>query len=339
MEPLPQAQVRQRLLHPVDRSVLMSQYILRRTLMLIPLLFGISIISYGIIRLAPGDPVTLLADPELLTREQVEAVRTDLGLDDPLPVQYVKTMRSLLSGDLRSFKTRQTVYEMVSDRLPTTLVLAVLSLTVGLTMGILIGCLQALRPYSRLDDVGTVVSLFGFAVPNFWLALMLMMLFAVRLEWLPTSGIRPVDETGWNPIKMAPYLVLPTVVLSAGLIASIARYTRSSMLDALGQDYIRTARAKGLSERLVIMRHALRNSLLPVITLLGVYLPFLIGGSVVVETIFALPGVGRLALDAVIVRDYPVILSVNMLVAVAVLVGNLLADIGYAVIDPRIRYR
>jgi peptide/nickel transport system permease protein len=317
----------------------MSQYILRRTLMIIPLLFGISIISYGIIRLAPGDPAKLLADPELLTREQLEAAREDLGLDDPLPVQYVKTMESLLTGDLRSFKTRQTVYEMIGDRLPTTLILAGLALAVGLTLGILIGSLQALRPYSRLDDAGTVVSLFGFAVPNFWLALMLMLLFAVKLEWLPASGIRPVNATGWNPIELAPHLVMPTIVLSAGLIASIARYTRSSMLDALEQDYIRTARAKGLSERLVIMRHALRNSLLPVITLIGIYLPVLLGGSVVVETIFALPGVGRMALDAVIVRDYPVILSVNMLVAVAVLIGNLLADIGYAVIDPRIRYK
>lgn len=317
----------------------MSKYILRRTLMIIPLLFGISIISYGIIRLAPGDPAKLLADPELLTREQLEAAREDLGLDDPLPVQYVKTMKSLLTGDLRSFKTRQTVYEMIGDRLPTTLILAGLALVVGLTLGILIGSIQALRPYSKLDDAGTVVSLFGFAVPNFWLALMLILLFAVKLEWLPASGIRPVNASGWNPIDVAPHLVMPTIVLSAGLIASIARYTRSSMLDALGQDYIRTARAKGLGERLVIMRHALRNSLLPVITLLGVYLPILLGGSVVVETIFALPGVGRMALDAVVVRDYPVILSVNMLVAATVLVGNLLADIAYAVIDPRIRYQ
>jgi peptide/nickel transport system permease protein len=160
----------------------------------------------------------------------------------------------------------------------------------------------------------------------------------VRLDWLPASGIRPPQESGWNPREVAPYLVLPTLVLSVGTMAGIARYTRSAMLEALGQDFVRLARAKGLRERQVVARHALRNSLLPVITLLGFYVPFLLGGAVVVETIFALPGVGRLALDAVASRDYPVLLTINVLGALTVLVGNLLADIGYALADPRIRY-
>lgn len=315
----------------------MSGGFARRVLMLIPMLIGISIVSYGIIRLAPGDPTRMLADPELLTTEQMQVMRVQLGLDKPLPVQYLRTMQSLLTGDLRSFKTREPVLTMIADRMPTTMVLTLLAILFGFAFGILVGVIQALRPYSRLDDVVTFISLFGFAVPTFWLALMLMLVFSVRLDWLPASGIRPVNTSGWNPVEMAPYLVLPTLVLGTNLLASVARYTRASMLEALAQDYIRTARAKGLRDQIVIFRHALRNSLLPVITLLGVQIPFLLGGSVAVETIFALPGIGRLALDSVVVRDYPVILTINVILAVLVLVGNLLSDIAYGIADPRVR--
>ena len=305
--------------------------------MLVPMLFGISVISYGIIRLAPGDPTRVLADPEMLTAEQMEAMRVQLGLDQSIPMQYLRTMQSLLTGDLLSFKTRQPVVEMIAERLPTTLGLTMCVLVVGFTLGITIGVFQALRPNSRVDDVLTFLSLFGFAIPAFWLSLMLIMIFAVRLDWLPASGIRPANTSGWDPLAMAPYLVLPTIVLATNLMASVARYTRSSMLETLGQDYLRTARAKGLSERTITIGHALRNSLLPVITLLGVQIPYLLGGTVAVETIFALPGIGRLALDSVLVRDYPVILTINVFVAVLVLVGNLVADIAYGLADPRVR--
>ncbi|MEJ7901065.1 MAG: ABC transporter permease, partial [Thermomicrobiales bacterium] len=298
---------------------------------------GISVISYGIIRLAPGDPARVLADPEMLTTEQMEALRVQLGLDQPIAVQYLRTMQSLLTGDLLSFKTRQPVIEMIVERLPTTLALTGCVLVIGFTMGMAIGVLQALRPNSRLDDMLTFLSLFGFAVPSFWLALMLILVFSMRLDWLPASGIRPTNTSGWNPVDVAPYLILPTIVLTANLLASVARYTRSSMLETLNQDYLRTARAKGLSERTVTVVHALRNSLLPVITLLGVQIPYLLGGTVAIETIFALPGVGRLALDSVISRDYPVILTINVFVAVLVLIGNLLADIAYGLADPRVR--
>ncbi|MBA2520640.1 MAG: ABC transporter permease [Chloroflexia bacterium] len=316
----------------------MSHYILQRLVVMIPLLFGISVISYAIIRLAPGDPARLLADPEQVTAEQLASAREELGLNDPLPVQYAKTMLALAKGDLVSFRTRQPVLSMIAERLPTTLTLSSLALLFGVTAGLAIGIVQAFCSYTKIDDAGTLISLFGFAIPDFWLALMLILVFAVRLDWLPVSGIRPVGASGWNPIEMAPHLVLPTIVLGTGLMASVARYTRSAMLEALDQDYVRTARAKGLQERVVIVRHALRNSLLPVITLLGFYLPFLLGGAVVIESIFALPGVGRLALDSVFIRDYPVILSINMMGAIAVLLGNLLADAGYAAVDPRIRY-
>jgi peptide/nickel transport system permease protein len=301
------------------------------------MLIGISIISYGIIRLAPGDPTRVLADPEMLTTEQMEALRVQLGLDQSIPVQYLRTMQSLVTGELLSFKTRQPVVDMIVERLPTTIGLAACVLVVGFSLGITVGVLQALRPNSRLDDILTFLSLFGFAVPSFWLALMLILVFSVRLDWLPASGIRPTNTSGWDPLAMAPYLVLPTIVLATNLLASVARYTRSSMLETLNQDYLRTARAKGLSERTVTVGHALRNSLLPVITLLGVQIPYLLGGTVAIETIFALPGVGRLALESVISRDYPVILTINVFVAVLVLVGNLLADIAYGLADPRVR--
>lgn len=302
-----------------------------------PMLLGISIISYLIIRLAPGDPTRILADPEMLTVEQMEGLRRQLGLDQPIYVQYLKTMQALFTGDLLSYKTRQPVIEMIGERLPTTLLLASLVIITGFSIGIAIGVLQALKRNTIIDDILSVISLFGFAVPAFWLALMLMLIFAVKLDWLPASGIRPSNSSSWNPLVIAPYLVLPTIVLATNLIATVARYVRSSMLDAVSQDYMRTARAKGLTERALTTRHALRNSLLPVITLLGVQIPYLLGGTVAVETIFALPGVGRLALDSVVARDYPVILTVNLFVAVLVLVGNLLSDIAYGIADPRVR--
>lgn len=315
----------------------MTNHHLRRILMFIPMLFGISVISYAIIRFAPGDPTRILADPELLSIEQMEIMRRQLGLDEPIATQFVKTMTALFTGELQSFRTRQPVFEVIGERLPTTVILAVLTLVFGFFFGTILGVIQAVRPKTRLDDVATGLSLFGFAVPTFWLASMLIMVFAVKLDWLPASGIRPTNSSGWNPIEMAPYLILPTIVLGTNLLASVARYTRASMIESLSQDYIRTARAKGLRERLVIVRHALRNSLLPSITLFGVQLPYLIGGSVAVETIFALPGIGRLALDSVIVRDYPVILTINVLVATLVLIGNFVSDIVYGYADPRIR--
>lgn len=302
------------------------------------MLIGVSLISFAIIRLAPGDPERLLIDPQFVTRDQLATARQQLGLDDPLPVQYVKTMKSLLAGDMRSYRTQQTVQQLVADRLPATLTLGGLALLFGAALGIALGVAQALHPYSRLDDLGTLVAVLGFSTPNFWLALVLILVFGVLLRWLPVSGIRPVDATGWNPLQMAPYLVLPTFVLGSSLMATVARYARSSMLEALAQDYVRTAHAKGLPGALVTIRHALRNSLLPVITLIGFFLPNLVGGAAIVETIFSLPGMGRLAVDSAFFRDYPVILSLNMIAAAAVLIGNLVADVGYAVADPRIRY-
>ena len=279
-----------------------------------------------------------MIDPETGTAEQYAALRAKLGLDDPLPIQYFKTMRSLFIGDLRSFKTHQIVLNLVVARLPTTVSIGVLSIGVGFFVGMSIGIAQALRPYSRFDDIGNLISLVGFSMPQFWLGIMLVQVFAVRFRWLPASGIRPVGSSSWNLLQMIPYLILPTLVLAMPIMATVSRYTRSSMLESLASDYVRTARSKGLPERGVVVIHALRNSLLPLITLVGLLLPFVVTGAVVVESIFALPGVGRLAIDAVFSRDYPVILTITLFGAVAVLVGNLLADIIYVVVDPRIRY-
>jgi peptide/nickel transport system permease protein len=305
---------------------------------MIPLVIGISVLSYAIIVLAPGDPAKLLADPEKMTAESYISMRAELGLDEPGPVRYVKTMSSLFTGELRSFRTQQRVVDAIGERLPASLALGVLAILFGLVFGTIIGAVQAIKPYSRLDDLGTLLSLTGFSLPHFWFALMLVMLFGVRLRWLPSSGIRPVTSAGWNPLEMAPYLVMPTIVLGTGLLAYVARFVRSSMLEALGQDYVRTARSKGLQEPTVIIRHVLRNSLLPVITIAGFLLPLLIGGAVVVEYVFALPGMGRLAVDSVFARDYPVILTITIFSSIAVILGNLVADVLYAVADPRIRY-
>jgi peptide/nickel transport system permease protein len=315
----------------------LTGFVLGRLLLTIPLLFGISLLAFGMIRLAPGDPADFLLGQDALSPDQAAGLRVELGLDEPLPVQYVKTVTALATGQLRSFKTRQLVWDVIAERLPTTLIVGALALLIGIPLGVFVGMIQSLRPYGRFDDSATVLSLLGFAAPQFWLALMAILIFAVRLHWLPSSGIRPLSATGYNLVEMAPYLIMPSLVLAAGLLASNARYTRAAMLETLNQDYMRTARAKGLKERVVIVRHGLRNSLLSVITLLGFQLPILIGGAVTVETIFSLPGVGRLAIDSVFGRDYPVLLTVNLLSASAVVLGNLLSDVLYGFADPRIR--
>jgi peptide/nickel transport system permease protein len=315
----------------------MLGYIRRRLLEMIPVLIGISIISFLIVRLAPGDPIALLVDVSTLTAEQQQEFRQQLGLEEPLPVQYVKMLGSLATGRLTSFRTGQPTIQMVLEAAPVTLVLVFLAVATALVTGVSLGAISALRPYSRTDTTVTLLALFGLSMPQFWLGLMLISVFAETLGWLPAAGIRPVGASGFNPLETLPYLVLPALVLATGMIASLTRYTRSGMLETIHQDYVRTARAKGLSERRVIVGHALRNSLITVVTLLGVLTPILLSGSVVVESVFALPGMGRLAVGAAVGRDYPVVMTVNLLAAALVLGFNLLTDVAYSVVDPRIR--
>lgn len=320
-----------------SRNRLMTSYLLHRLLGMIPVLFGISILSFVIVVSAPGDPAALLVDFTQLNPEEQQAVRRELGLEDPIPVQYVKTMSALLTGQLRSIRTRQPTLDLVLEAAPTTLLLVGSTVVVGVLVGITLGILSAVRPYGLTDSLATVAALFGLSVPSFWLGLMLIVVFAENLHWLPATGLRPSGSNTWNPFEVVTHLVLPTFVMAASMIAAITRYTRSSMLAALRSDYVRTARAKGLSARRVLIHHALRNSLITTVTLLGVLVPILLGGSVVVESVFGLPGMGRLAVNAALARDYPVVMTTTMIAATLVVVCNLLTDLAYTMVDPQIR--
>jgi peptide/nickel transport system permease protein len=298
--------------------------------------FGISILSFVIVYAAPGDPVTLLADVSRVEPAQIDQIRQKLGLDQPLWVQYASMMRDLMTGGLLSFRTHQPTIQMLLEALPITLVLVAITVCVALAVGVTLGVISALRPNTRVDDLVMVSALFGLSVPQFWLGLLLIFVFAEGFGLLPATGIRPIGSAGYNPVEMAPFLVLPITVLASGLVGSLTRYVRSGMLETLGQDYVRTARAKGLRERRVVFLHALRNSLITVVTLMGVLIPGLLSGSAIVESVFAVPGMGRLAINAALGRDYPLVLTINFFAAALVVFFNLLTDVAYSFVDPRI---
>ena len=334
----------------------MGAYILRRLVGAIPLLIGIATIIFFVLNLAPGDPLAMYFNPNV-PPEVMEQLRRNLGLDQPLHIQYYRWVTSFFRGDFGySFAQSRPVADIVFEALPNTLILTGSALVLVFLIGILIGVLQAVRQYSIFDSASSVLSLFFYSMPSFWLALMLMLLFSLKAsQWgwpfsLPPTGITSVDYEYlcsdcpalqrfavqmWDRIQ---HLILPVGTLTLALAAGVARYTRGQMLEVVRQDYIRTARAKGLPERTVIMKHALRNSLLPVITLLGLYLPFLFSGAIFIEVIFAWPGMGRIIVDAILQRDYPLVMATSFLFAVIVVIGNLVADILYGVADPRIRY-
>ncbi|MBA7472164.1 Dipeptide transport system permease protein DppB [subsurface metagenome] len=323
----------------------MLQYIVRRLLFMIPLLLGITIITFVIVHLSPGGPADMLTGLSPKVSAEAKARLHSLyGLDKPLHVQYWLWLSRLVRFDFgRSFKDGRLVIIKILERLPATLLLNVLSLLLIFFIALPIGVISAVRQDSFFDKGMTVFVFLGFSVPAFWLALLLMVLFGVVLGWLPISGMHSVNFPYfsfwgklWDIIK---HLILPVFVSAFGGLAYLSRYSRTSMLEVLRQDYIRTARAKGLSEKKVIYRHALRNALIPIVTLLGLSLPALIGGGFIFETIFAWPGMGRLGYQAIMARDYPVIMGVGVIAALLTLVGNLIADITYAFIDPRIRYR
>jgi peptide/nickel transport system permease protein len=316
----------------------MLSYIIRRTLGAIPLLFGITIISFLIIKMAPGDPASLMMDPNISPADK-EKFMEKYGLNDPIPVQYVKWVGNMLQGDFGTSLIRKgvPVSEMIMNRLPNTLLLMVVSTIIAMLISIPFGVLSATRPYTKIDYTVTVASFVGLATPNFWLGLILIMVFAVHLKWFPTGGVATLNApfSIWDRIH---HLILPAFVLASADMASLTRYTRSSMLEVIKQDYIRTARAKGLKERKVIYKHGLRNGLIPIITIFGLLLPTFIGGSVVVEKIFGWPGIGLLFIDSAFQRDYPVLMALTVISAVFVVIGNLIADILYAIFDPRIEY-
>jgi peptide/nickel transport system permease protein len=316
----------------------MRRYIARRLLQAVLVMVGVTVITFGMMVLAPGDPITLLVSPEQLGTVDVAVLRAQLGLDRPLPLQYTATMSALVTGQLRSFRERRPVAEMIGDALPPTVLLALSALTLAVALALPIALASAVRPYTPLDHGVTVFSLMGISLPGFWFALVLILVFTDRLRWLPASGIRPVGTVGFAPGEVLPYVIMPTVVLAVSILPFLVRYARSAIIETLGQEYVLVAHGKGLSQGRVLVRHVLRNSLIPVVTLLGLLVPTLLSGSVVVETIFAIPGIGRLALQGALSRDYPVVMTMTVLGAALIVVSNLLTDLSYALLDPRIRY-
>lgn len=322
----------------------MSPYLFKRLLISIVILFGITLITFVIIHITPGGPTILQTQMNTkVSPDSVAKLKALYDLDKPLHIQYIKWLKRFIRLDFgESFTDNRPVIRKIIERLPATLTLNILSLFFIFIIAIPIGIFSAVKQDSFYDKTFTTISFIGFSIPTFWLALLLMLLFGVYLHLLPISGMRSPDSDNfpfllnlWDRII---HLILPVFVSAFGGLASISRYTRSSMLEVIRQDYIRTARAKGLSENQVIFKHALKNALLPIITILGLSLPGLIGGGFIFETIFAWPGMGRLGYDSAMNFDYPVIMGVVTVGALLTLIGNLIADITYALVDPRIRY-
>jgi len=325
----------------------MWSYILRRVLLAIPTFIGISLITFFIMHLAPGDPATMALQGDSIGKgmsaANIEQMKETLGLNDALPVQYFRWMKRLVCLDLgESLKDHRKVTEKIWEALPNTLLLNLLALIIVYTVSLPLGVFSAEKQNTFFDKSITTVLFILYAIPVIWLALLLIMLFYVKLNWFPASGIQSLDSEymRWWPwlFDRLKHMILPLVCFSYAGFAVISRYVRSSMLEVIRQDYIRTARAKGLSERKVIYKHALSNALIPIVTLLGLELPGLLGGSVIIEQIFSWPGLGWLFFDALNSRDYTVIMGLTVFTSILVLLSTLLSDILYAVVDPRIHY-
>ncbi|MDX9821896.1 MAG: ABC transporter permease [Syntrophales bacterium] len=322
----------------------MIVYLAKRLIFMVPLLLGITVICFAVMHLAPGSPTDLQTEMNpRVSAEAKERLRAFYELDKPLHVQYFSWVKKLAVLDLgTSFSPdRRPVADKILERLPITIALNVLSLLLILFVAVPIGVLSAVHQDSWFDRAMSVFVFIGFAIPTFWLALLLMIFFGVQLNWLPISGIRSLNWEylpAWDAaLDLVKHLILPVLISAFGGLAGLSRYMRANMLEVIRQDYITTAKAKGLSRRTVIYKHALRNALLPVVTILGLSVPGLIGGSVIFETIFAIPGMGQLFYMAVMARDYPTVMGILFIGAVLTLIGNLLADLSYALVDPRIR--
>jgi peptide/nickel transport system permease protein len=315
----------------------MAPYLFRRLLYFIPVIFLVTVVVFSITMLLPGDPaMAFLGEANMRDKVAYEAMRKELGLDRPLPVQYVRWLGKALQGDLgRSVRTHEAVTAALAARLPVTLELAAVSLGIALLIAIPVGIVSATRPNSKLDTVATVVAVSGVALPEFFVGILLIYLFAVGLQLLPPSGFVPFSVGLWPNLKS---ILLPALSLGLALNAVTMRQVRASLIEVMGEDYITVARAKGLSEGTVIRVHALKNAMIPVITVIGLQVGRLFGGTVVVETIFAFPGMGRLAADSIFFRDFPALQGVVLVMALAVLVCNLMTDVLYAYVDPRIRF-
>jgi peptide/nickel transport system permease protein len=306
----------------------MLHYLERRLVLSVPILVLISVVVFFIMHVLPGDPVKIMLAGQPVSGAVVEQLRKEYGLDKPVYVQYATFVGHALRGDLgRSIQTKRSVTQEILDQFPSTLQLTLAGMAVAIAIGVVSGVLAAMHQGGWVDSASMFVALLGVSMPSFWLSLLLLILFSFRLRWFPAVG-----GGDWR------HLVLPAVVLGVGEAAIIARLVRASMVEVLRQEYVIVARAKGLSDRVVILRHALRNAMIPVVTVLGLQYGFLLGGAVVVETVFSRPGIGRLAVNAILAKDYPMVQGVVLFSAVIYVLINLLVDISYALFDPRIHY-
>jgi peptide/nickel transport system permease protein len=315
----------------------MTRFLIRRLLGAIPLLLGVAVLSFIFMQLAPGGPDAMFARNARMTEEALQAIRRNMGLDRPVHEQLIVWLGNLVRGDLGiSYTQYRPVSQVIWDVVPNTLLLMGTGMLISLAAALTFGILAARRQYGFFDNITSFISYFGLAMPVFWFGLMLQLLFAVRLGWLPSAGMESAG--GGGPWDVARHLVLPAFTIAIGSIAGWSRYVRSSTIESLSQDYVRTARAKGIDERRVLLGHVLRNALIPFVTVVGIDVPLYLTGAVLTETVFSWPGMGRLFFDALTVRDYPVLMGILLLGAVFIVLGNLIADVLYGVLDPRISY-
>lgn len=315
----------------------MTRFLIRRLLGAIPLLLGVAVLSFVFMQLAPGGPDALFARNARMTEEQLQAIRHNMGLDRPVHEQLLTWLVNLLQGDLGiSYTQYRPVSQVIWDVVPNTLLLMGTGMLISLVAALTFGVLAARRPGGFFDTLTSFISYFGLAMPVFWFGLMLQLLFAVHLGWLPSAGMQ--SAAGGGAMDVARHLALPAFTIAIGSIAGWSRYVRSSTIESLSQDYVRTGRAKGMDERRVLLGHVLRNALIPFVTVVGIDVPLYLTGAVLTETVFSWPGMGRLFFDALTVRDYPILMGILLLGAVLIVLGNLIADILYGVLDPRISY-
>ncbi|WP_230496084.1 ABC transporter permease [Pseudoneobacillus rhizosphaerae] len=319
----------------------MKKYVLKRLLQSIPILIGITIMTFSIMQLAPGNPMQTMINPKI-SAEEMQRAQEKLGFNDPLYIQYFKWMKEVAQGNLGyTVKTGQPVGKLILERLPATLLLTGTAFLMAFSIGVPLGVYSATHRYRLPDYVLTVFSFIGISIPSFFFGLGMIFVFALKFGWLPTSGMITIgaDHTGYALfLDYLKHVIMPATVLALPTIAVVMRFTRSSLLEVLNQDFIRTADAKGLSQQKVYLKHALRNALIPVITVFGLSIPFLFGGAYITEHIFNWPGMGSLGIQSIVAREYPVIMALNLFTSMLVMFGNLLADVMYAWTDPRIRY-
>lgn len=319
----------------------MRRYVIKRILQAIPILIGILLLTFLIMQMAPGNPMQTMINPRI-SPEELARAEAAMGLDKPKVVQFVNWLGEILKGNLGyTVKTGQPVARLIAERLPATLLLTSTAFLLSFIIGVPLGVFSATHKYTKRDYGLTVFSFIGISIPSFFFGIAMIYVFAIKLKWFPTSGLATITLVGtWWQIFLdrLAHLVMPALVLALPNLATVMRFTRSSMIEVMTNDYVRTARAKGLSQKVVRYKHALRNALIPVITIFGLSIPFLFGGAYITETIFNWPGMGSLGINAITAREYPVIMGLNLFTSTLVLAGNLLADILYATADPRIRY-